>query len=555
MPDNGLATLAGCLVDAGHQAWVYDIGTIETVRNHLTSSERQSIRYFRRLVENGRLDEQAIRGLKQLELQLNDCLTRVYERVFADLDLRIQRTRIDLLGIKLWYGPALDAAMQMARRLLRGHPHLHLAVGGPMSALMPETILTRYPFVESACVGEGEETIVGLAEYCAGSRSITNIPNLMTRDSGGLRVSERRYTDLGAVPPPAYDPETYPAMEAGNKIPIFFLDDSRGCQRNCPFCGHRKFTGSGRRVLSGEQVASRMEQLREHSSARAFRLAGSSTPRSLYRDLAKQVLARNLDVSYSGFAYVHDWQSGDAELLARSGLVALFTGIESGSESILRGSLGKNLRPHVLGEQIRRCLEADIHVCGSVIFPAPGETAHSEAETEAFLLDLFQHRSNASVTIQPAFPQPGSIWWDRFEQVGFSGSRSGILDDLTTRRSPRFLPPDLFQPLPYALDGQSFSALAQRTAALGKRLQQRGVLVGISDDTMLTAISAGFSVSEFAHYNREAFLSGDADWMSEVATRVRNRTGRSTLASADREEPKRIPPPAEPCDGSQLLRC
>lgn len=548
MPDNGLATLAGCLLDAGHHAWIYDIGTIATVRNHLTNAERQSICRFRQLVENGQVDSHTIRGLKQLELQLNGCLARVYERVYEDLDLRIQRTRTDLLGIKLWYGPALDAAMQVARRLLRRHPHLHVAVGGPMSALIPDTILTRYPFVESACVGEGEEAIVGLAEYCSGSRSISHIPNLMTRDGGALRVSVRRYTDLAAVPSPAYDPETYPAMAPGEKIPIFFLDDSRGCRRNCPFCGHRKFTGSGRRVLTGEQVVSQMKRLKTHFGARAFRLAGSSTPRSLYHDIAARILADDLDVAYSGFAYVHDWKAGDAEALARSGLVALFTGIESGSESILRGSLGKGLRPAVLGENIARCLDAGVHVCGSVIFPAPGETRQSEAETEAFLKGLFQHRPNASVTLQPAFPQPGSVWWDEFEQVGFSGSRSDILDDLTKRRAPKFLPAGVFHPLPYALDGQPFSALSQRTAALGKRLQQAGVMVGVGDDTMLTAIAAGSSVREFARQNRQAFLSGDADWMGEVAIRVRH--GRATRDSAPW-----LTPAAEPYDGDQLLRC
>jgi hypothetical protein len=555
MPDNGLATLAGCLIDAGHHAWICDIGTIDTVRDHLTNSERQSIRQFRHRIATGQMDSQTIRELQELELRLNGCLARVYERVFDNLDLSIRYRHTDLLGIKLWYGPALDAAMQITRRLLRRHPHLHVAVGGPMSALMPEKILTKYPFVESACVGEGEETIVGLAEYCAGSRAISNIPNLMIRDGHNLRLTERRYTDLGAVPAPAYDPDTYPAMEPGQKIPIFFVDDSRGCRRNCPFCGHRKLTGTGRRALSGLQVVSRMEHLRKHSGARAFRLAGSSTPRSLYRDIATQVLDRALDVSYSGFAYVHDWLPGDAELLARSGLVALFTGIESGSESILR-SLGKSLRPSVLGEAIRRCMDSGIHVCGSIIFPAPGETPHSEAQTEAFLLDLFQNRSSSSVTIQPAFPQPGSGWWDRFEQVGFSGSRQEILEDLINRRSPRFLPPSLFHPLPYSLDGQSFSALAQRTAALGKRLQQRGVLVGVSDDSMLTALSAGFSVSEFAHRHREAFLSGDADWMSEVATRIRSgKHAKRAYLRSDAENPEPISQSAEACNELQLLRC
>lgn len=36
MPDNGLASLAACLADAGHEALVWDLGTVKTVRDHVS---------------------------------------------------------------------------------------------------------------------------------------------------------------------------------------------------------------------------------------------------------------------------------------------------------------------------------------------------------------------------------------------------------------------------------------------------------------------------------------------------------------------------------------
>lgn len=552
MPDNGLAALAGCLIDAGHHVEVFDIGTVDTVRDHLTEAERRSTLEFRESIARGALDAETIRRLEAFELQLEGCLARIYQRVFEELDHRMQQERIDLLGIKLWYGPGLQESMHVAHRLIQRHPGLHVAVGGPMAALMPETILRSYPFVESLCVGEGEETIVGLAEYCEGRRTISGIPNLMTRDGTSLRSAERKYTDLAAVPAPAYDPQTYPAMKGSKKFPIFYLDDSRGCKRNCPFCAHRKFTGPNRRALSGKQVVAHMDRLSEHYGARAFRLSGSSTPRTLYLEIAEQLSKQNRKSLYSGFAYVNEWQPGDAELLARSGLVAVFTGIESGSESVLR-TLGKNLHPRELLSALRRCMDAKVQVCGSIIFPSPGETEQSEQETEAFLLELFDGQPNSAVTIQPAFPQPGSRWWDHFEEVGFAGSRADILADLTQRRSRRFLPATHFMPLPYSLDGHGFSEMAQRTARLCRRLQSRGVLVGLSDDTMLTAIAGGYSIRDFARINREVFLTGDADRLVDMIEQIRNRRadGRSDRRISS---PASSPAEARP-DPQPVLRC
>jgi hypothetical protein len=427
---------------------------------------------------------------------------------------------VDLLGLKLWFGPGLQAGLELAASLARRHPGLKVFVGGPMATLIPQRLLQQFGVVQGVCVGEGEETIVALAEHCDSGRSLSGVPNLVTRDGAGFSAAPRSFPDLESLPRPVYSPEVYPAMEGGQKLPIVYVDDSRGCPRTCPFCGHRVFSGRTRRERSAERVVSYMEAYRQELGARAFRFTGSSTPQRLYQQVAELLLERQDDFLYSGFAHLGSWRGAGHPRLRRSGLAALFVGIESGSAQLLRGSLGKPLSLVRLSTQVRACMDAGIFVCGSVIFPAPGETQKTEAETLALLLGLFQGRELCSVPVQPAFPAPYSRWWREMAVFGFEADHQALLTDLLRRRARRFAPLHAADPLPYRLDGQPFAKLSERAAGLVRQLGEHGILTGMSDETVLIALAAGYTPGEFRRMDREIFVLGDADRMSEVISRV-----------------------------------
>ena len=166
-------------------------------------------------------------------------------------------------------------------------------------------------------------------------------------------------------------------------------------------------------------------------------------------------------------------------------------------------------------------MDAGIFVCGSVIFPAPGETAATERETFSFLVDLFGGREVGAVPVQPAFPAPYSEWWEQMGAYGFEADRGALLADLLQRRARRFVAPHAGHALPYRLDGLPFPALSQRTGEFARRLREHGVLTGMSDETVLIALAAGYPPREFQRIEREIFILGDADRMAEVIHRVR----------------------------------
>ena len=520
MPDNGLASLAAVLVDGGHEVEICDPATLSVLRDHLYPEERETLRRLADTLRTGRVSGVVATEMALVEQLLESTVHRVYARLHEQLDRKLSRKRTDLLGIKLWFGPALREAMQVAESLVSRHPRLRIFVGGPMATLMPERLLQEFGAVEAVCVGEGEETISALAEHCDRGLPLSGIPNLVTRNGSGFDASPRSFPDLGRLPRPTYLPDIYPAMSGEEKLPVIYVDDSRGCPRRCPFCGHRAFSGAQRRQLPASRVVAHMKHWHHQLGARAFRFTGSSTPEPLYRKIADLLLEEPAKFLYSGFAHLDSWQSPDYARLRRSGLAALFVGIESASRDLLRGGLGKALNPVRLGGQISACMAAGIFVCGSVIFPAPGETLSTEQETFRFLVDLFGGHELGAVPVQPAFPTPYSEWWDHLRAYGFEADRAALLADLLRRRARRFVAPGT-DPLPYRLDGLPFSELSAKSARFVHRLRERGVVTGMSDETVLIALAAGYSPREFQRIDREIFILGDADRMAEIIRRVR----------------------------------
>ncbi len=521
LPDNGLASLAACLIEAGHDVQIVDASTARTLRDHVTPGQRQHIQVLRRRLQEGKVDAATVAEMRMLDEEIGAGLQRVYQRIQADLDARISAAGVTLLGLKLWFGAGSEAGLRMAWNLSRRHPQLKVFAGGPLATLAPRRVLQGHPVVRAICVGEGERTIVGLAEYCDGTRKLDTIPNLVYLDGGVPTRTETDLAELDDLPLPCYREEVYPTATNGEQIPVHCLSESRGCPMRCPFCAHRSLSGGRWRTASAERVVETMVDAHRRWGVRHFRFSGSFTPARLFRRVADRLIELDADLRFSGFSHVNDVRVDDLPRLQQAGLRALFLGIESGSDELLAGSLGKKTTASRIREVVGACMDAGIFVSGSIIHPAPGETQQSRHETLQLLLDLFSGRDAGAVPVLPPLPEPGSLWWERMESYGFEGDRDRIIDALCRRRVRMFLPMNMFEPLPYSLDGRDYREVTARTASLTAELRGAGIMVNLGDDTVLIGLAAGHRPREIYDISHEIFACADAECLEELIARTR----------------------------------
>lgn len=517
LPDNGLANLAGSLIEAGHEVLVLDYGTIETMRRLIPQELRPELSkvYDRvRCASDGRFSR--LRGLysllclRFLDRRLARHRAGEFRRIAKELTEMVRKQKPDFVGFKLWNGDGFDGPIIMADLLKRQFPNLKIFAGGPHVDFFRELIFERTQALDGLIFGEGEETIIQIAEFASGKGKL-DFPNLITPN--GVERETKRIDDLDNLTMPAYDDNVYPAMRGDQKIKIVVLDESRGCPHACAFCAQPMKSGRRRRVKSAGRIVREMRHIGETCGIRSFRYAGSSTPAKLMREVAGRIIEEGLDVSYCSYGHVREFAPDDVALLKESGLFGLLFGIESGSRKVL-DLMNKRTTVEQIRTALKAAKEAGVFVVGSVILPAPGDTEETMEETFDLLMDVRPD----SVFIQFPGIYPRTPWAQDPKQYGFDLDMGNYCRQVMNYKIKTLFPPSFWAPLPYKLNGMRFRQFAGITESFALRLEKSGLVTQLTDDIAMVGSVLGIEPREFKEITARAMWTGDWEKMAEVVT-------------------------------------
>jgi hypothetical protein len=524
VPDNGLANLGGALLAAGHEVLILDYGTVSTMRRLFPAELAAELRpVAARLFGGAPPEAEALAELGRLSAQLEAHQEQVQSDIGEELAETVRRFQPDFVGFKLWNGQGFTGSVALAERLHREFPDLPLYAGGPQASWFGEHIYRRTGVFTAIAHGEGERTIVDLAEHATGGRALEGIPGIIYPGPEGVQRNERGPAlELDDLPAPVYDPAVYPAMAGEEKIKIIVLDDSRGCPFGCAFCTHPLESGRRLRTASPGALVDRMADLGRQYGYRVFRFSGSSTPGSLLREVAEGILERGLDVEYACFGHFASADAEHFEVMARSGLYSIFFGIESGCEEILQRAVGKRLNLGEVQATVAAARRAGIFTVTSMIVPLPFDT---EATLQTSLDFLLQVRPD-SVPVQFPGLLPGTPWTLDPAKYGFDADPEEVMEVGLDYQIKLLFPPAYWQPLPYKVNGMSFSEFTAVTTRFAGQLEAAGILTGLSDDNALIAHLVGHAPRDFRNEAQRWLLTGDVEAVSALVQQANQRTVR-----------------------------
>ena len=296
-------------------------------------------------------------------------------------------------------------------------PQAFILAGGPHASSFPERTL-KESGLDAVVVGEGEYPLL---EAVSGKR-FEDIKSLCYRKNGEIMLNERREPSetLDELPFPAwhlYDITQYKTPRlTSRRNPVGWMETSRGCVYGCIYCNKSIF-GRRFRTKSAERVVAEMEYMLS-CGFREIHLADDCFTTDMKRasGICDLIIEKKLKFLWAAITGIRV-DRVDRELLhkmKRAGCYKVFFGVESGSQQILNNvQKGTNL------DQIRNAVawakEAGLETWGAFMIGLPGETEQTMEDTIRFAQELDVDIAKLSITI----PLPATKLYDDLKKGGY----------------------------------------------------------------------------------------------------------------------------------------
>jgi anaerobic magnesium-protoporphyrin IX monomethyl ester cyclase len=348
-----------------------------------------------------------------------------------DYQTRIECEVVDALciGISVLTGPMIRGAIKVARDVKANHRWLPIIFGGWHPTLVPDETLSE-PYVDMVVRGQGEITIVQVAEALAAKGPLANIAGLSWKNgSQRMHNPDRTVEPLDALPLPAFDLTDFDAYEKLGGFRQIGYATSVGCPYACNYCTDMVFYKRRFNALSAERVVAELTQLVTRYRLDEVALLDSNFPVQITRalDIARGILA-------SGFKFRWTFQAStdflcrmsedEVRLLGESGVTHMGFGTESTSETVLKLMNKRHQRVNEMYETARKANLAGIRVTFNLIFGYPGETEADRSITFRTMADIANQFPNVRFSPNIFTPYPGIPIWPQLRQMGVTEPRS-----------------------------------------------------------------------------------------------------------------------------------
>lgn len=289
--------------------------------------------------------------------------------------------------------------IDIAKRIKHIDSSIITVFGGPQADLTAIPTLKRFPWVDYVCCGEGENTIVPLLRFLLEPTLYQpgSIPGLVYRLGDQIIQNDRPEFLPNDYVRDYYYYDLIPSsvIEASREIAI---DVGRGCPYSCTFCSTKLFWGRRFRLRQIENILDEIEFVFKKYKLRSFEFN-----HDLFTGNKKRILEfcyklqeRGLHIKWSCSSRANTIDHEMIDEMKKSGMVAIYFGIESGSERI-QEKINKNLNLETIKDIVKYSVLSGVNVTTSFIYGFPEET---EQDIEGTLELIWQFRKIGVHNIQ-----------------------------------------------------------------------------------------------------------------------------------------------------------
>ena len=289
----------------------------------------------------------------------------------------------------------MQEVINVAKVIKERNSSIHITMGGHHVSFVCSEILEEEECIDTIILGEGEYTLLNLANYV-----INNIGNMLEIDGlcyrKGTKVIIGKHQiieDIDKLPMPSRDTLNEIILMQQRKEARIIT--SRGCIGNCSFCTTPKFYNRTWRGRNYIKVLDEISYLVSTYKIEYLWITDDSFIVNTFESqkraemICNEIINRKLNVKFRILCRADSFNSSYRliPLLKKAGLDSIFIGFESGDDEILKG-YNKGITTKENKKIIEELVENEIKIQIGFIMFSPYSTLESLRNNILFLREI-----------------------------------------------------------------------------------------------------------------------------------------------------------------------
>jgi len=341
---------------------------------------------------------------------------------FSDTLNWVKRENPNVVGFSTLTSSGRNSAL-ISMKLKEANPNLIVIFGNHHATFNANRILQKYPSVDIIVRGEGEKSIVRLANCLENNGNLKDVRGISFRENGKMisTPDQKLIEDLDSLPFPERDllEVDYHCIIAGaNVAPKKFTSivSSRGCVYGCRFCSCSKLAMNKWRFRSADNTLDELQSLSNDGYKQLIFVDDSFTMNTKrVKQICQGIKKEKMDIEWICEGRVDNCSYDMLRNMAMADCKVLYFGIENANQRILN-YYNKQITPSQSERAVKKARKAGIDVIiGSFVLGAPDETFEEMQNTIKFAnripIDIPQYNILGA--------HPGNDIWSEFVSKGF----------------------------------------------------------------------------------------------------------------------------------------
>jgi radical SAM superfamily enzyme YgiQ (UPF0313 family) len=320
----------------------------------------------------------------------------------------IKRHTPDLVLLSVPFPGAMYAALRIAQLIKLSYPTIKIALGGGyVNTELRELSDPRiFDYVDFITLDSGERPLLALLEHLQGKRSSERLVRTFIRNSSNRvqylhwQEPDIPFEEVGTATWDGLPLDSYLSLlDMLNPMHRLWSDGrwnkltvAHGCYwKKCSFCDVSLDYISRYETASASLLVDRIEQIVAETGQTGFHFVDEAAPPKALKALAEELIRRKVLISWWGnIRFEKTFTPELAQLLAKSGCIAMSGGLEVASDRLLT-LMKKGVSVEQVAQVTKGFSDAGILVHAYLMYGFPTQTVKETVDALEYVRQLFEN--------------------------------------------------------------------------------------------------------------------------------------------------------------------